>query len=129
MTGSVTCHITISYIQKPNSFRTEDEVRISQPSPKATPAASGGLPTDAMPPAWTIKILSLDSYNLYNVQLVNITTPGDTPSVVSGNGNHSGGWGEWWLWEFTVCAGRGAEAECLLISTWYRLQIWHEKKN
>jgi|GEM_PF-593706 len=41
--------------------------------------------TGAMPPAWTIKILSLDSYNLYNVQLVNITTPGDTPSVVSGD--------------------------------------------
>jgi hypothetical protein len=40
MASSVTCHITISYIQKPNSFRTEDEVRISQISPKAAP---GGI--------------------------------------------------------------------------------------
>ena len=41
--------------------------------------------TGTMPPAWTIKILSLDSYNVYNVQLVNITEPGQNPSPVTDN--------------------------------------------
>ena len=38
-----------------------------------------------VPPAWTIKILSLDSYNLYDVQLVEIILPGSNPSPIAGN--------------------------------------------
>ena len=46
---------------------------------KAMVAATG-----AMPPAWTVKVVSLESYNLYNVQLVNISEPGMTPTPVTG---------------------------------------------
>ena len=41
--------------------------------------------TGAMPPAWTIKVVSLDSYNVYNVQLVNITGAGVSPAPVTGD--------------------------------------------
>ena len=40
--------------------------------------------TGAMPPAWTIKIDSLESCNLYNVHLVNINAPGVNPSPITG---------------------------------------------
>ena len=36
-----------------------------------------------MPPAWIIQIINRDSFNLYNVQLVNITLPGANPSPIT----------------------------------------------
>lgn len=41
--------------------------------------------TGAAPAAWTIKILGLNSYNLYDIQQVQITTIGVTPSTVGGS--------------------------------------------
>ena len=41
--------------------------------------------TGTQPPAWTIEVVSLDSYNLYNVRQVNITTPGSDPVGVTGS--------------------------------------------
>ena len=41
--------------------------------------------TGTVPPAWAIKVLSLDSYNVYNVQLVDISLPGVPPSPVTGS--------------------------------------------
>ena len=41
--------------------------------------------TGTMPPAWVIRVVSLDSYNYYNVQLVEITAPGNPPSSITDN--------------------------------------------
>ena len=41
--------------------------------------------TGTVPPAWAIKVLSLDSYNVYDVQLVDIKLPGVPPSPVTGS--------------------------------------------
>ena len=41
--------------------------------------------TGTVPPAWAIKVLSLNSYNVYNVQLVDISSPGVPPSPVAGS--------------------------------------------
>ena len=41
--------------------------------------------TGAMPPGLTIKIVSINSYNLYNVQQVEIITTGINPVQVSGS--------------------------------------------
>jgi len=41
--------------------------------------------TGTMPPAWVIRVVSLDSYNYYNVKLVEITAPGNPPSSITEN--------------------------------------------
>ena len=41
--------------------------------------------TGAMAAAWTIKVLSLDSYNRYNVEQVRITAVGISPGPVGGS--------------------------------------------
>ena len=41
--------------------------------------------TGTVPPAWAIKVLSLDGYNVYNIQLVEIVSPGVSPSPVTGS--------------------------------------------
>ena len=41
--------------------------------------------TGTQPPAWAIKIVSLDSYNLYNVRQVNIYLTGADPVEVTGS--------------------------------------------
>lgn len=39
--------------------------------------------TGASPAAWIVKILSLDSYNIYNVQQVGLSLPGYAPIPLS----------------------------------------------
>ena len=41
--------------------------------------------TGAAPAAWTIKIVSLDDYNVYNVEQVQITAAGSNPAPVGGS--------------------------------------------
>ena len=41
--------------------------------------------TGTIPPAWVIRVVSLDSYNYYNVKLVEITAPGNPPSSITEN--------------------------------------------
>ena len=41
--------------------------------------------TGTAPPAWAVKIISLSSYNVYNVKQVSIESPGMPPVVISGS--------------------------------------------
>ncbi|MBN1765243.1 MAG: hypothetical protein JW860_08305 [Sedimentisphaerales bacterium] len=38
----------------------------------------------ARPPAFAVRVISRESYNLYNVQMVEITAPGQHPAPVAG---------------------------------------------
>jgi len=40
----------------------------------------------AMPPAWAVKVIGRQSYNLYSVQQVEITEAGFNPTPVTGSG-------------------------------------------
>jgi len=41
--------------------------------------------TGTLPPSWTVRIKSLNSYNRYEVEQVQIKSPGINPSLVSGS--------------------------------------------
>ena len=41
--------------------------------------------TGTAPAGWTVKVVSLDEYNVYNVEQVQITTAGSLPALVGGS--------------------------------------------